>query len=220
MRRVRVAVAVAALLMAPTPLTARDEPCIVLEDFSAHSRGAFPDGWRVREEPGTQVYSIQSEWGIRFLKAKARNVGIQAARERDWDLREYPILRWKWRPRVFPQGADERAGKNDSAAAVYVVFHHTPVSVKALKYVWSERVPKGTELESSLGLTQVLVMETGAPRDRSQWFEERVNIARDYRRRFNESDVPRPAGLAVLTDSDDTASYAEGDYADFRACRE
>jgi hypothetical protein len=32
--------------------------------------------------------------------------------------------------------------------------------------------------------------------------------------------VPKPSGIAVLTDSDDTASLAQGDYAGFRACRE
>jgi hypothetical protein len=31
--------------------------------------------------------------------------------------------------------------------------------------------------------------------------------------------APRPAGIAVLTDSDDTKSSAQGDYADFRACK-
>ena len=29
----------------------------------------------------------------------------------------------------------------------------------------------------------------------------------------------KPAGIAVLTDADDTRSRAEGDYANFRVCR-
>ena len=33
------------------------------------------------------------------------------------------------------------------------------------------------------------------------------------------SDVPKPAGIAVLTDADDTRSSAAGDYANFRVCR-
>jgi hypothetical protein len=64
----------------------------------------------------------------------------------------------------------------------------------------------------------VLVLERGAPADPKAWIEERVNIAEDYRRRFDDR-PPKPAGIAVLTDSDDTASSAAGDYADFQVCR-
>jgi hypothetical protein len=46
--------------------------------------------------------------------------------------------------------------------------------------------------------------------------EERVNVADDYRRLFRDQTVPKAAGIAVLTDADDTNSVAEGDYADFR----
>jgi hypothetical protein len=42
----------------------------------------------------------------------------------------------------------------------------------------------------------------------------------DYLQYFAGQDVPKPAGIAVLTDSDDTASSAQGHYADFRACRQ
>jgi hypothetical protein len=53
----------------------------------------------------------------------------------------------------------------------------------------------------------------------NKWTEERVNVLADYRKRFGESGTPKPAGIAVLTDSDDTKSSASGDYAKFRACR-
>jgi hypothetical protein len=39
------------------------------------------------------------------------------------------------------------------------------------------------------------------------------------RRLFGETPAPKPAGIAVLTDSDDTRSTASGDHANFRACR-
>jgi hypothetical protein len=41
----------------------------------------------------------------------------------------------------------------------------------------------------------------------------------DYKRFFGDSDVPKPVGIAVLTDSDDTNSSAQGDYANFRVCK-
>jgi hypothetical protein len=44
-------------------------------------------------------------------------------------------------------------------------------------------------------------------------------VAEDFRARFKEAEVPKPAGIAVLTDADDTKSRAAGDYAVFRACK-
>jgi hypothetical protein len=46
-----------------------------------------------------------------------------------------------------------------------------------------------------------------------------VNVLADYQQFFGENETPKPAGIAVLTDSDDTKSTAEGDYATFRVCR-
>ena len=207
-----------ALLIGSPSLAARDG-CIVLEDFASSPEGAFPEGWKVRKEAGRAVYSVRADGDLRYLHASARDIGIQAAREREWDLNEYPVLRWKWRPRAFPRDANEQSGKNDSALAVYAVFPYSRFAVKSLKYIWSEQVPKGTPLESSRRLTQALVLESGAPASRDEWVEEHVDLADDYKRRFNDSEPPRPLGIAVLTDSDDTNTYAEGDYAEFEACR-
>jgi hypothetical protein len=148
-------------------------------------------------------------------------LGIQAGREYEWDLTKYPVLAWSWRPRLFPQGADERdSSKNDSALAVYMTVPYSRVSgPKAVKYIWSERVPVGTRLSSNMGLTQVLVLRSGPSGARDQWVEERANALEDYTRLFGEPPAAKPAGIAVLTDADDTRSRAEGDYANFRVCR-
>ena len=195
----------------------RGEDCTTIEDFSQGKVGEFPPGWKVRKEEGRSVYTIQEEGGRRFLHAASRGLGIQAAKELAWDLARYPWLAWSWRPIEFPTGADERNAKtNDSALSVYGVFPNNMWSVKTVKYVWSAVVPVGTRLDSSRGLTQVRVLRSGI--DRGKWMDERVNLLDDYRAYFATSDVPTPAGIAVLTDADDTKSRAQGDYANFRAC--
>ena len=176
-------------------------------------------GWKPRKDAGRPVYSIQEERGLRFLRAAAAGLGIQAGREVAWNLDVYPLLTWSWRPVEFPKGSDERRSRsNDSAVSVYAVFPNSPVSVKSVKYVWSRVAPVGTHLTSSAGNTQVRILRTGADRA-GQWTEEQVNVREDYQKFFGGSDVPRPAGIAVLTDSDDTKSSARGDYASFRVCR-
>jgi hypothetical protein len=182
--------------------------------------GEFPAEWKGRKNAAREIYTVQGEGGQRFLRAIARNQGIQAAREVDWDVQAYPVLAWSWRPREFPRGADERDAKaNDSVLAVYAVFPHSPVSARTVKYVWSAVAPRGTHLSHTKGLTQLLVLRADSA-VRPAWVEERVNVSADFKRLFKTDEVPKPAGIAVLTDSDDTRSVASGDYANFRVCRE
>jgi hypothetical protein len=199
---------------------AQTADCLTITDFSKNKVGEFPSDWRARKDEGKEVYTVREEGGKRFLAAVSKGLGIQGAKEREWDLDAYPVLAWSWRPREFPRGADERsAGTNDSALAVYMLVPHSRIrGPKAVKYIWSEKVPVGTHLTSNTGLTQVRVLRSG-PAAKDRWTEERVNVLADYKKLFKESETPKPAGIAVLTDADDTDSTAAGDYASFRACK-
>ena len=215
-------VTAAGLAFAQAAPPAAQSDCIALEDFSASTAGAFPAGWEVRKDEGRRVYTVADEGGRRFLRAVSKGLGVQAARETArWNLDTHPVLVWSWRPREFPRGADEReAATNDSALAVYMGVPHSKVrGPKTVKYVWSQKVPAGTQLSSNSGLTQVRVVRTGPPASRDAWVEERVDVRNDWKAAFKESETPRPGGIAVLTDADDTRSTAAGDYANFRACR-
>ena len=216
-----------ALLAAVVPahgqaqLAAQDD-CLVLDDFRRARVGEFPPDWQPRKDEGRGVYTVGEESGRRFLRAVSRGLGIQAGRETErWDLATHPVLAWSWRPREFPQGADEReTGSNDSALAVYMAVPHSKVrGPKAVKYVWSEKVPVGTRLTSNQGLTQARVLRSGRPPAKQAWVDERVNVRDDWKAAFTESETPKVGGIAVLTDADDTSSTAAGDYANFRACR-
>jgi hypothetical protein len=213
------AIAVVLLVLRPVLVTAQQD-CVTIADFAHDPVGAFPPDWKVRKDEGKAVYSVQEDAGRRHLQAVSRGVGIQAALAHEWDLDAYPVLAWSWRPRMFPRGGDERdSATNDSALAVYLLVPYSRIrGPKAVKYIWSERVRADTRLSSNGGLTQVRVLESGTER-RGEWVDERVDVLADYKRLFGEAATPAPAGIAVLTDSDDTQSSAEGDYANFRACR-
>jgi hypothetical protein len=213
----RVLLVLLVLLLAPA---SRGDDCIVIEDFAKATVGDFPPDWKVRKDEGKRVYTVQEESGLRFLHAHAVSFATQAARQFEWDLNRYPVLAWSWRPVEFPKGADEKDGRNDSALSVYFMVPYSSIrGPRAVKYIWSERVPVGTRLQSNGGLTQVRVLQSGTAK-RGQWVEERVKVRDDWLAYFEEKDVPKPAGIAVLTDSDDTRSRAQGDYAKFRACAE
>lgn len=196
--------------------------CMVLDDFARARVGEFPAGWQAREDEGHGVYRVREEGGHRFLAALSQGLGIQAGRELgEWNWATHPILAWSWRPHEFPRGADERkSGTNDSALAVYVAVPYSRLrGPRAVKYVWSEKVPVGTRLTSNGGLTQVRVLRSGPAPRAGEWVEERVDALGDWRVAFKSTETPKGGGIAVLTDADDTGSRAAGDYANFRACR-
>jgi hypothetical protein len=231
------------------------EQCIILENFSSSTLNNFPTGWTPREEAGRTVYIVAKDGDMLFVRARATGArsagnGIEADRPVKWNIQEYPILRWQWRPRVFPRGTDEYSGKDDSALGVYIGFCPPDdlalcerslkgqlglsdrigmlkllfsKGVGSLKYIWSERLAKGFEFDKQRKAVKVL--ESGAPITRDHWVQERVDVASDYRRRFSIDHLLNPIGISMLTDSDDTqsdntGSVAEGDYADFKVCRE
>jgi hypothetical protein len=219
------AAAFAAALSAAPPLAppalrvsaALAADCVPLSDFSKDAVGSFPRGWRAQKDEAKTVYRVVEEEGTRFLRATARGTAAHAAIEREWDLKEYPVVAWRWRPRTFPEGSDERNGRtNDSALGVYVAFPRAAVAVRSLKYVWSRVAPVGTRARASAGYTKMLVLRSGPAQ--KDWVEERVRVPEDYQKLF-DAEPGKPRGIGVLTDADDTKSTAEGDYADFRLCR-
>src|SRR5262245_19192824 len=163
-----------ALLLA-TPAAAADD-CITLADFTRDAIGTFPAAWQVRKDEGKRVYTVQDADGRRVLRASANDIGTQAALQYEWNLDQYPILAWSWRPVTLPRGADERARASDSPLAVYLLWRYSKIrGLKAVKYIWSERVPVGTQLSSNGGLTKVLVLRSGAPAKLGGWVDERVD---------------------------------------------
>src|SRR5437667_4296952 len=185
----------AALLLTVAASLAAQPDCRTIEDFSKAKVGGLPADWKVRKDSGKEVYQVAEESGLRFLHATAKGLGVQAAKEYEWDLDAYPFLVWSWRPLEFPKGSDERESKtNDSALAVYMLVPYSRIrGPKAVKYVWSERVPVGTKLTSNFGLTQGRVVRTGAEK-KGEWVEERINVRDEFMKAFDVKDVPKPAG--------------------------
>ena len=214
-----IATIVLAGLLFSSSASAADD-CIVLEDFGKSAVGEFPVGWKVRKDAAKKAYTVKQEDGKKFLHVHSQSLGMQAATEAEWNLDEYPFLAWRWRPVEFPKGSDEReSSRNDSVLAVYLLVPYSNVrGPRAVKYIWSEQAPIGTSLESNMGLTKVRVLKSGRTGVNS-WTDERVDVRAAYLAAFEIDSAPKPAGIAVLTDSDDTKSAAIGDYADFRACR-
>jgi len=160
------------------------------------------------------VYRVAEESGNHFLHARAEQKDVQIGLTHTCKPQEFPLLRWRWRVGQLPPGGNERDVKtNDSAAAVYVIFD-SRIMPRVIKYVWSSTLPVGTHVDSPVyWRAKVIVIESGAS-GLKQWRQETANFYQDYKDLFG-AEPGEVQGIAVLTDSDSTASVAEADYDDF-----
>ena len=116
----------------------------------------------------------------------------------------------------LPEGGNEtQRGKNDSGAAIYIIFKGNFRLNNILKYVWSSSLPIGTVTSSPYNKrAKVIVLKSGAG-NVGKWFSETVNIQKDYQRLFGGK-MPSVEGIAILSDSDNTSSSAIADYDDIK----
>jgi len=127
-------------------------------------------------------------------------------------------VRWRWRVRAFPKGADDcNPEVGDAAAGVFATFK-AGLKVMVIKYVWNSVGPthRSCELANNLFFAKrVVVLRSGGEVD--TWKSEAVDPRRDFVRYFGGKleDVPDFVALAVLSDGDATNSPSEADYADF-----
>jgi hypothetical protein len=211
--------ALLACLQVPAPAHA-DVSALVIADFESAAPGKFPAGWETRDGAvAERVYHVVEDEDGRHLAASAHAASAQIGHSVSHDLEKYPLLSWRWRVHKLPARGNEREkSTNDSAAGVYVVFKGSwgGLVPRALKYVWSTTQPVGSSFPSpGYRNSRVVVLRTGSA-DAGNWHTERVDVAADYRRLFEE-DPPELRGIAALTDSDGTGSAAAADYDDFRA---
>ena len=177
--------------------------------------GVFPEAWKYRDKKAESIYGVMKEGNPEkyFLKAKTTGTGIQTLKKFSVDLKEYPVLEWNWRLIKFPaEGKITDQLNADNGASVYVIFSGF-LSRTALKYIWSSYYTKVSDVPAKVQLKTIALRDKSDPKN--VWFPEARNIREDYMKYYGK-EPPKVIAIAVMTDADDTESYAEADYADFR----
>jgi hypothetical protein len=139
-------------------------------------------------------------------------------KEFKFDVREYPILRWRWKATALPREGDVRRKEtDDQAAQLYVPFPRFPAifNTRLVGYIWENETPKGLKVTSQKSSnTRYIVLESGIEK-LAQWVDEERNIYEDYKTLFGE-EPPLAGGITLMIDSDDTHSHAESFFDDIR----
>jgi hypothetical protein len=200
------------------------ENFIRLEDFSSSQVGLLPEGWYVRgrDEDKPKLYEVQEHEGSHYLAAQDTALTVILLKVAHWNPHEFPILTWCWRADALPPKGNEHVTEtNDSAAGVYVIFQETwglglPIQNK---YVWSTTLPEGTIGRRNMIARPYFLVEQSGEGSLGRWEFEQVDLMADYNSTFGGEPKTRTLGIGVLTDSNNTYTYAEAYYADIRAWR-
>ncbi|PLX90547.1 MAG: hypothetical protein C0619_09250 [Desulfuromonas sp.] len=204
------------LLLAATAFSAKAD-IQILDDFNA---GLNPN-WKTKKFNGQTLYRVVAQEGEKVLMAQSEATASALILEKHYDLRDYPILSWRWKITSIHPGGDGRTKAGDDyAARIYVVFPHwfTPMT-RSINYIWANKLPKGKHIPSPYTGNSIMVAAQSGPDKIGQWVTEQHNVWEDYRRIFGE-DPPPVGAIAIMTDSDDTGGSALAWYDDIRIKKE
>ena len=167
-------------------------------------------GWEEKRFTGRTEYQLLQDNGTAVIKATSHSSASGMIRKISFDPAKFRYLRWSWKISHTIAGADERAKSGDDyAARLYVIFPGRFFwQMRALNYVWANRVPKGEYISSPYtSHVKILAVESGNARA-GKWLSEECDIAADFLRLFGEEPPPAEA-IAIMSDTDNTGSTAE-----------
>jgi hypothetical protein len=192
---------------------------IVISDFAsgADAKG-IPLGWDLKERSGTADFGVVKDGALYALRLRSNDTSFSFQRPVKVDIRQYPVLAWKWKVTKLPQGGDFRKSQtDDQAAQVFLAFTRT----KAIVYIWDTSAPQGLMLNATAPpfMTIKAVVVRSGERDLGKWVTERRNVYEDYKKLFN-AEPPAVTGVRLQINSQHTGTSAESYFADVKFTKE
>ncbi len=184
---------------------------IIIEDFEK----GLSDKWQVKEFKGKTDYTVIREGTNSVLRAEASGTASGLIYEYHYDLRDYPILSWRWKVEGVLKKGDARTKETDDyPARVYVLFPHwLPFKTKSINYIWANRVPQGSIIPNPYYSKAVMVAVESGPEKAGKWVVEERNVYEDYKKIFKE-EPPEVGAIAIMTDTDQTGEHIIAYYDD------
>jgi len=164
-------------------------------------------------------YSVVNVDGKDSVKAVSNNSASALFYRQKLSFARNPFLSWDWKAGNFPlrkheEVLDEKE-EFDFVAQVYIIFHSRFfLKMKAIQYVWSEKLPVGTVSNSPYTKNvKLLVLETGAS---DEWKHEMRDLRKDFAELFGEELQKDVEAVSFMTDSDSTDTTATAYYSNFK----
>jgi hypothetical protein len=193
------------------------------------------EGWRELPNPNKKenVFRLTPDGAIEVVSEDSVSTLYKPV---EVDIRERPILTWRWRVDEPAPATDLSVkGQDDCSLAVYLGFPYDPEKAsffermkrplveswvgenapgRVLRYVFCGSHEPGEVVESPyLGSAGVIKVLRSGDSPTGVWFEERVDLEADYRQAFGD-EPPNPTQIAIQADTDNTHSSSRAYIAD------
>jgi len=128
------------MLLVSTASWANDSK--IIADFSTgvNAKGV-PQGWQLKERSGKADFSVVKDGDLYAVRFRSDDTSFSLEKEVNVDIKQFPVLTWKWKVTKLPVGGDFRKSKtDDQAAQLFLAFSKT----RAIVYIWDTTAPEGT----------------------------------------------------------------------------
>jgi hypothetical protein len=188
---------------------------VVVEDWSkieAGTRGV-PPGWQ-KQNWGSPRYdfTVLSESPGKVLRVRSDDDSSTISKEVSVNVKQFPVLQWRWKVVVLPTSGDARRKEtDDEAAQLYVTFPRFPSAVRSriIAYIWDATAPAGAIFPSQKVGTVTFVVVRSGDADLGRWLTETRNVHDDYKRIYGEAPAEVVGAVSISINSQNTHSRAE-----------
>lgn len=189
---------------------------------SADLPGGAPAGWALEKKTGAPSLKISKEGDNYYLHLRSQgNSSFGVRTSARVNVKDFPILSWRWKVEKMPVGGDVRKKTaDDQALQVYIAFKETGfpavLNTPVVGYIWDNEAPKGWSGRSTqIGGDKMRYIVLRNKTDKTgQWYTEHRNLYEDYKKLFGDINGGEPlgvtTGLQIHINTQRTRTPAEG----------
>ena len=186
---------------------------VVISDFSTQTL----NDWQQKSFKDDTHYQIVNLNKQAVLQAKSTASASSLYKEVRIDLQKTPYLNWSWRIEQRLLINDEQSKQGDDfTARIYLIIKGKWFfwQTKAINYVWANHNPIDKAWANPFAGDNVMMIAVRSKNDQAQhWYTEKRNVLTDFKAHFDE-DIRYIDGIAIMTDTDNSAGSALSYYAD------
>ena len=204
----------------------------------ASSNAVLPAGWEPLNLGGGErdsEYSLVKDDGVLVVRAESNASASAMVYPIKIDLEKTPIIQWRWKiNHIIEKGDATRKDGDDYPARLYILFEYDVSRLSwfekiayegyhllygvypplaALNYLWANKLPVGSVVPNIYSKRVQMFAVRSGNMEAGKWVTQERNIYDDYLRAFGEA-PPAVAGIAIMTDTDNTGESVTAYYGD------
>lgn len=177
-----------------------ENPVLWIDNFDSQSTGEPPKywGWRKRDAEdmaSTSRYRVQTRPEGNILQLDGGSYPM--LRPFSYNIREYPVLSWKWRSR-----ANGGEVSSEPIAKVSIIFYQNWIGIPiTVNFLWSPGLAPCSLWKTDGWFVDDYDVVVQSGKHASDWLVEEVNIRETYRSLFGEYPPDQCAGISLWVQS-------------------